>query len=177
MNKGLATKVAVSGLGTGNWLAGGGWDFNVNHYSAYRPNPLDPPGTPLPNSSAITSAQLQANSFFKPFTRLKVTNGGANPAADGIDITSAAGAAHASQYAVRAWMLAHEIPALTLPCASNEVDLGGVLGETNTNMETTFRTGNWGGAKWIHSAMKDQDPTHVWKLYRNMCDKGDFRKP
>ena len=173
MNKGLATKVVVSGLGTGNWLAGGGWDFNVNHYSAYRRNPLDPPGTPLPDTSAITTAQLQANPFFKPFTRLKVTNGGANPAADGIDITSAAGAAHASQYAVRAWMLAHEVPALTLPCASNS--LGTII--DGKDMETTFKSGNWSGAKWIHSAMKDQDSTHVWKLYRNMCDKGDFRKP
>ena len=168
MNKGLAIKTTVNGLATGNWLAGGGWDFNWQHYTAYKPTLFASPDT-----SPITPAELRANPFFKPFTRLKVVNGGANPAADGTDITSAAGSAHASNYAVRAWILAHEMPALTLPCASNS--LGNII--DGKDMETTFKSGNWSGAKWIHSAMKDQDSTRVWKLYRNMCDKGDFRKP
>ena len=72
MSKGKATKAFVTGLGTGNWSANGGWEFNPNHYQQYRPNPLDPPGGTLPNTAAITDAELKANPFFKPFTKLKI---------------------------------------------------------------------------------------------------------
>ena len=173
MNKGLATKAAVNGFATGNWSAGGGWAFNLNHYTEYRPNPLDPPGAPLPDTAAITSDQLRANPFFKPFTKLKVVNGGANPAADGTDITGATGSAHASQYVIRAWMLAHEIPSLSKPTASGP--LTGV--SEGGDMETNYKSGNWGNDKWTHSAMRERDPQQVWKLYNKMCEQGNLRKP
>jgi hypothetical protein len=174
MNKGLATKAAINGSATGNWSAGGGWAFNIDHYSEYRPNPLDPPPPGgYPDTSAITDGQLKVNPFFKPFTKLELVNGGANPAADGTDITTQAGSAHASQYAIRAWMLAHEIPSLSLPTASGA--LPGV--SEGADMETSFKSGHWGNVKWTHSAMKERDPLQVRKLYENMCDKGILRKP
>jgi hypothetical protein len=179
MNKGLANKAAVNGFATGDWNAGGGWGFNLDHYTDYRPNPLDPPefppGTPLPDTSEITENQLRANPFFKPFTKLKLIGGGANPAADGTEINSTADAAHASHYAIRAWMLAHEIPSLSKPTASGPLDGVGGAGILGANMEFEFKSGNWG--PWIHSALKDQDHTQVWKLYQNMCDKGSLKKP
>jgi hypothetical protein len=96
-----------------NWFANGGWEFNPNHYQQYRPNPLDPPGGTLPDTAAITNAQLMANPFFKPFTKLKIENGGAVPdSANGIDLTGSQGSVHAANYAVKAWLLAHDVPAI-----------------------------------------------------------------
>jgi len=173
MNKGLAVKAFITGAGTGNWSANGGWEFNPNHYQQYRPNPLDPPGGTLPDTAAITNAQLMANPFFKPFTKLKIENGGAVPdSEDGIVLTGPQGSAHAANYAVKAWLLAHDVPAISQPAASNPIN--GIAGD---DMNDLFKTGNWGNpGNWKHSDLKDQPLDGVWKLFKDMVTRGDLKK-
>jgi len=173
MSKGKITKAFVTGAGTGNWSANGGWEFNPNHYQQYRPNPLDPPGGTLPDTAAITNAQLMANPFFKPFTKLKIDNGGAVPdSSSGIDLTGSQGSNHAANYAVKAWLLAHDVPAISQPAASNPVN--GIAGD---DMNGSFKTGNWGNpGNWKHSDLKEQPLDGVWKLFKDMVTRGDLKK-
>jgi hypothetical protein len=153
-----------------NWFANGGWEFNPNHYQQYRPNPLDPPGGTLPDTAAITNAQLMANPFFKPFTKLKIENGGAVPdSANGIDLTVSQGSVHAANYAVKAWLLAHDVPAISQPAASNPIN--GIDGK---DMNDEYKTGNWGN--WKHSDLKEQPLDGVWKLFKDMVTRGDLKK-
>jgi hypothetical protein len=170
MNKGRATKAFITGAGTGNWSANGGWEFNPNHYQQYRPNPLDPPGGTLPSTASITNAQLMANPFFKPFTKLKIQNGGAVPdSANGIDLTGSQGSAHAANYAVKAWLLSHDVPAISQPAASKAINgIGG------NDMNREFKTGNWGD--WKHSDLKEQPLDGVWELFKDMVTRGDLKK-
>jgi hypothetical protein len=157
MSKGKVTKAFVTGVGSGNWYANGGWEFNPNHYLQYRPNPLDPPGHTLPDTTAITNAQLMVNPFFKPFTKLKIENGGAVPdSTNGIDLAGPQGSAHAANYAVKSWLLAHDIPAISNPAASQAVDgFTSDPDDSNTDMnKPSFKAGNWGD--WKHSDMANE---------------------
>jgi len=180
MNKGSLLKASVNGLGTGDWNSGGGWGYNLDHYSQYSPNPLNPPGWTLPDTSVITDANLRDNPFFKPFTRLKLVNGGAVPDPTGTVITgpqnsaqaSQNASAHASNYAIKAWLLAHEIPALSQPAAANAV--AGIIGN---DMNTDYKTGTWDTNEgWTHTAFQDKDMTCVWKLYDKWAQKANLRK-
>ena len=173
MNKGLATKAFITGAGAGNWSANGGWEFNPNHYQQYRPNPLNPPVGTLPDTAAITNAQLMTNPFFKPFTKLTIQNGGAVPdSANGVDLASSQGSAHAANYAVKAWLLAHDVPAISNPAASQSV-----TGIGGNDMNGEFKTGNWGNpGNWKHSDLKEQPLDGVWKLFKDMVTRGDLKK-
>jgi hypothetical protein len=170
MNKGLATKAVITGAGAGNWSANGGWSINPNHYQQYRPSLLNPFGINLPDTSVITNAQLMGNPFFKPFTKLTIQNGGAVPdSANGVDLASSQGSAHASNYAVKAWLLAHDVPAISQPAASNPInEIDG------KDMNGVYKTGNWGD--WKHSDLKEQPLNGVWKLFKEMVTRGDLKK-
>jgi len=155
MSKGKATKGFISLLSTGNWNANGGWEFNSN-----------PP--------AITANEsLKQNPFFKPFTKLMV-NAGGGPEADhsnGVDLAGPNGSDHAAQYVIRAWLLAHDVPAISQPAGSHQVE--GIVG-TDMNDETKIKTGDWDN--WKHSDFKNQEMNHVWKMYAKMITEGDLQK-
>lgn len=167
MSKGLATKAFVTGAGMGNWSSGGGWAFNPDHYAAYRPNPLDPPGGTLPDTASITDPLLRANPFFKPFTKLKIEGGGAVPdAGSGTDLSGADGAAHAANYSIRAWLLSHDVPALTNPTGTNAVFSSDSSKDTNMDLLKV----EWGA--WKHSDLKNAPMDAVGKLFDKIITRG-----
>ena len=164
MGKGKATKAFASGISGGDWVSTGGWAFNPDAYLSYRPNPLDPPGTPARDDpNTLTNDQLRKIPFFKPFKTF-----------DGQSVHGENGSAVAGDYANRSFLLGHDIPALSNPAGSNEVLLGGDMELQNTNMVAKLKTGFWG--VWKHSDLKEQKMDHVWKLYENMVSKGKLMK-
>jgi pimeloyl-ACP methyl ester carboxylesterase len=172
MSKGLATKAFVTGTGANNWTSNGGWAFNPDHYLNYRPDPLNPPST-LPDTSAITVPQLRANPFFKPFTKLKLQGGGAvADAANGIDLAGGSGSTHATEYSIRAWLLSHDVPALSNPTGRNPVSGWSTdIDQSNTDMDTIkFQ---WGA--WKHSDLKNAPIDAVGKLYESMIERGNLK--
>lgn len=116
-----------------------------------------------------------ANPFFKPFTKLKIENGGAVPdSANGIDLTGSQGSAHAANYALKAWLLAHDVPAISQPAASQTIDQSVMGPDGNSNMNGLFKTGNWGD--WKHSDLKEQPLDGVWKLFQDMVTRGNLKR-
>ena len=176
MSKGGATKAFVTGAGSGNWTSHGGWAFNPNHYLNYRPDPLNPPAGNLPDTAAITNAQLRANPFFKPFTRLKdvnQANGGAVvDATNGIDLSGANGSTHATEYSIRAWLLSHDVPALSNPAGKNAVFSTQQAPNQDTNIDG-LKSSNWGA--WKHSDLKNAPMDVVGKLYDRMVERGNLK--
>jgi hypothetical protein len=175
MFKGSTLQGIVSGWYKGAWDSHGGWAFNLNAYTEYRPNPLNPPSEPN-DTSEIPNAALKSISFFDPWTILKMENGGASPDSNGTPVTdpNQGAAAHAAEYSVRAWMLAYEIPALSNPTASGPLRIpGGVEYGGSTDMNDRLRSGVWGD--WQHGGyLNDMD--HVWKLYDDWTTKGNLKK-
>jgi len=172
MSKGLATKTFVTGTGANNWTSNGGWGFNPNHYLNYRPDPLNPPGK-LPDTSAITDPQLRANPFFKPFTKLKLQGGGAVPdAANGIDLVGANGSTHATEYSILAWLLCHDVPAITNPTGTNPV-IGWTADIDDSNTDIDSIKFQWGACK--HSDLKNAPIDAVGKLYEKMVERGNLK--
>ena len=166
MSKDCLTKAFVTGTVSGNWSSNGGWAFNPNHYQAYRPGPL-------PDTSAITDAQLRTNPFFKPFTKLSLVNGGAVPdSTNGIDIAGPNGAAHAAEYSIRAWLLSHDVPAISNPAGRNLVFSTPNSPAQDTDLNT-LKAGNWGA--WKHSDMKKAPMIIVGKLYEKLVERGNLK--
>jgi len=160
MGKGKATKAFVSGIGRDGWTSTGGWKFNSDAYLSYLPNPLDPPGTSATNDpNTLTNAQLKTVPFFNPFRTF-----------DGQSVHGENGSAIAGDYNNRSFLLGHDIPALSNPAGSNEVDEVAFGENTNTDMMSKLKSGNWGN--WQHSDLKEQKMDHVWKLYEDMVSKG-----
>ena len=160
MGKGKATKAFVSGIGRDGWTSTGGWEFNSDAYLSYLPNPLDPPGTSATNDpNTLTNAQLKTVPFFNPFRTF-----------DGQSVHGENGSAIAGDYNNRSFLLGHDIPALSNPAGSNEVDEVAFGENTNTDMMSKLKSGNWGN--WQHSDLKEQKMDHVWKLYEDMVSKG-----
>ena len=160
MGKGKATKAFVSGIGRDGWTSTGGWKFNSDAYLSYLPNPLDPPGTSATNDpNTLTNAQLKTAPFFNPFRTF-----------DGQSVHGENGSAIAGDYNNRSFLLGHDIPALSNPAGSKEVNLGGNLRDKNTDMMDEMKSGSWGN--WQHSDLKEQKMDHVWKLYEDMVSKG-----
>lgn len=144
MSKGELTKMLVTGTHSSN----GGWAYN----SAWNGNP--------PADSTL----LKATPYFKPFTDFYDANG-QNPQS----IHGANGSNLAGQYPRRAFLLGHDIPAISNPAGSDLVD-----GYSGSNMNTQLRSGNWGD--WKHSDIKNQDLGHVWKVYSDMVSRGSLNK-
>ena len=144
MSKGELTKKLVAGTHSSN----GGWAYN----SAWNGNP--------PADSTL----LKATPYFKPFTDFYDANG-QNPQS----IHGANGSNLAGQYPLRAFLLGHDIPAISNPAGSDLVD-----GYSGSNMNTQLRSGNWGD--WKHSDIKNQDLGHVWKVYSDMVSRGSLNK-
>jgi hypothetical protein len=173
MSKGGATKAFVTGGGSNNWTSNGGWAFNPNQYLNYRPDPLEPGGGTPDDTANITEAQLRANPFFKPFTKLKLVNGGAVPdSSNGIDLAGAGGAAHASDYSIRAWLLSHDVPAISNPTGKNSVFSTQAAPNQDTDIDS-LKVGNWGA--WKHSDMKNAPMDVVGKLYEKMVERGNLK--
>lgn len=163
MGKGEATKAFATGATNRNWVSSGGWGFN---YGAYF-DPLGPPGPTVPPHT-LTNAQLRAEPFFKPFRTF-------NQNGDMQSIHGANGSVLANNYAIRSFLLGHDLPALSNPAGSNKTVLGGVLNEQNTNMmDSSIKTGTWGN--WKHSDLKNQDMAHVKNLYIDMVERGRLAK-
>jgi alpha-tubulin suppressor-like RCC1 family protein len=160
MGKGEATKAFATGATNGNWTSTGGWAFNWHTYPSYQPNPLDPPGS-HDDPNTLTNAQLRADPFFKPFR----TFGGQS-------IHGANGSALAADYNNRSYLLGHDVPAISNPAGSNPIEFGGNPVQTNTDMPTKLKSGNWGN--WKHSDLKNEPMNHVWKLFSDMVSKGNL---
>jgi hypothetical protein len=173
MSKGLATKAFVTGAGSGNWTSQGGWAFNPNYYLKYRLDPLDSASGKLPDTGAISNNQLRKNPFFKPFTKLSLVNGGAVPdSSAGIDLSSATGANHASKYAIRAWLLCHDIPAVSNPTGKNSVFSTQQAPKQDTDMNG-LKSGNWGA--WKHSDLKNAPMDVVGTVFEKMVERGKLK--
>ncbi|MGB2011756.1 MAG: hypothetical protein ACPHYF_09540 [Akkermansiaceae bacterium] len=164
MGKGKATKAFVSGIGGDGWTSTGGWEFNSDAYLSYLPNPLDPPGTPATNDpNTLTNAELKTVPFFNPF-RIR----------DGMSVHGENGSAVAADYNNRSFLLGHDIPALSNPAGSNEIDRN-IFGQSaNTDMMDKLRSHHWGN--WEHSDLKEEKMDHVWKLFADMVSKGKLHK-
>lgn len=82
------------------------------------------------------------------------------------------GSALAANYDNRSYLLGHDLPALSNPAGSNPIGFGGNLVQTNTDMPTKLKSGNWGN--WKHSDLKNEPMDHVWKLFSDMISKGNL---
>ena len=150
MGKGSFTKKLASGV----HLANGGWAFN-NFWGGNPPAQNDP---------------LKANPYFKPFTQFFDQNG-QNPQS----IHGANGSALANDYAIRSFLLGHDLPALSNPAGSNETNGFSLKPEdTNTDMPGELKNGNWGD--WKHSDLKNEPMGRVWKLFSDMVSRGKLNK-
>ena len=160
MGKGKATQALASAISGGDWVSTGGWEFNPDAYLSYRPDPLDFGGTPARDDpDTLTNEQLRQVPFFQPFRTF-----------DGQSVHGEDGSAIAGDYNNRSFLLGHDIPALSNPAGSNEVDEVAFGENTNTDMMSKLKSGSWGN--WQHSDLKEQKMDHVWKLYEDMVSKG-----
>jgi hypothetical protein len=101
-------------------------------------------------------------------------NGGAVPdSSAGIDLSSAAGANHASEYSIRAWLLCHDIPAVSNPTGKNSVEgWSKDIDDSNTDMETLNPSG---AGAWKHSDLKNAHMNIVGKLFEKMVERGNLK--
>ena len=153
MSKGSLLKKVTAGVHTAN----GGWAFN----GFWNGNP---PATNLP---------LIANPYFKPFSEFFDENG-QNPQT----VHGATGSNLASQFALRAFMLAHDAPAAPNPAGSDFIDFNNNSVNDDAAKNTDMmgkRSGGWGG-DWKHSDLKNQKIDRVFGLYDDMVAKGNLKK-
>lgn len=166
MGKGLATQAAVQmGQNNGNWVSRGGWRFN-NFYQ----------GLSEAQANAIPDADLRTNPFFHPFATVAVLpSGRAAFDPNGTDVHGQNGSAHAAIPAVRSWLLANEIPAISFAAGRNQTQFsgGGNPAQQNTDMESLA---NFSMGDWKHSDLKDRHADHVWRLYQDFVQKGNLKK-
>jgi len=142
MGKGEVTKKLVTGVHASN----GGWGYNA----IWGGNP--------PADSGL----LQANPYFKPFTDFGV-NG------EFQSIHGANGSDLAKQYWVRAFLLAHDVPAISNPAGSDFVQ-----GYSGGDMNSKWKSGAW--SDWKHSDIKNQSFDRVWRVYADMVNRGSLNK-
>jgi len=91
---------------------------------------------------------------------------------NGIDLANSQGSAYAADYSVKAWLLAHDVPAISQPAASNPVNE-----EPGNDMNKELKTGNWGDpGNWKHSDLKKQALDGVFKLFKDKVTRGDLKK-
>lgn len=158
MGKGLATKAAVTGIGNGNWTSNGGWDFNKKYKN------FDP------IKFKISSAHLRKEPFFEPFTKLRLLNGGADPdSRNGVDLSGPDGDKHANEYSIRAWLLSHDIPALSNPTGVKPID---TWRGSNTDMNGLKPEG---AGDWKHSDIKNSDMHIVEKFFVKIVENGKLK--
>ena len=153
MSKGSLLKKVTAGVHTAN----GGWAFN-GFWN----------GTP-----PATNPPLIANPYFKPFSEFFDENG-QNPRT----VHGATGSNLASQFALRAFMLAHDVPAVSNPAGSDFSDFNNNNVNDDAAKNTDMmgkRSGGWGG-DWKHSDLKDQEIDRVFELYDDMVTKGNLKK-
>jgi hypothetical protein len=142
MGKGEVTKKLVTGVRASN----GGWGYNA----FWGGNP------PVDNDV------LRANPYFKPFTDFGI-NGQFQ------SIHGGNGSDLAKQYWVRAFLLAHDIPAISNPAGSDFVQ-----GYAGGDMNSKWKSGSWGD--WKHSDIKNQSFDRVWRVYADMVKRGSLNK-
>lgn len=153
MGKGTFSKKVAAGVHTAN----GGWAFN-GFWN----------GTP-----PTTNPPLIANPYFKPFSEFLDENG-QNPQT----VHGANGSNLALQFALRAFMLAHDVPAVSNPAGSDFIDFNNNKVNDDAAHNTDMmgvRSGGWEG-DWKHSDLKNQKIDRVFKLYDNMVTKGNLKK-
>lgn len=154
MGKGSRLKQVTAGVHTSN----GGWAFN-GFWN----------GTP-----PATNPPLIANPFFKPFSEFFDENG-QNPQT----VHGGTGSNLASQFALRAFMLAHDVPAVSNPAGSDFIDFNQNQDFDDDDAKNAdmmnMRSGGWGG-DWKHSDLKNQKVDRVFKLYEDMVTKGNLKK-
>jgi hypothetical protein len=153
MSKGSLLKKVTAGVHTAN----GGWAFN-GFWN----------GTP-----PATNPPLIANPYFKPFSEFFDENG-QNPRT----VHGATGSNLASQFALRAFMLAHDVPAVSNPVGSDFIDFNNNNVNDDAAKNTDMmgkRSGGWGG-DWKHSDLKNQEVDRVFELYGDMVTKGNLKK-
>jgi hypothetical protein len=90
----------------------------------------------------------------------------------GIDLSSAAGANHASKYAIRAWLLCHDIPAVSNPTGKNSVFSTQQAPKQDTDMNG-LKSGNWGA--WKHSDLKNAPMDVVGTVFEKMVERGNLK--
>ncbi len=91
----------------------------------------------------------------------------------GIDLSTAAGAKHASKYSIRAWLLCHDIPAVSNPTGKNSVEgWSKDIDDSNTDMETLNPSG---AGAWKHSDLKNAPMEVVGKLFEKMVERGNLK--
>ena len=128
----------------------------------------------MPETYRPTPGHATQNDPPIPVKNLKIQNGGAVPdSANGIDLASAQGSGHAANYAVKAWLLAHDVPAISNPAASQPIDPSMIGQDGNTDMNGSFKTGNWGN--WKHSDLKEQPLDGVYNLFKDMVTRGNLK--
>jgi len=151
-------------LTTGIKSADGGWAFN-RKYDSFIPDPLDSAWEPSVNNvNTLTNVQLINEPFFKPFTLFYDAKKKPH------SIHGSDGGVLANDYRIRAFLLAHDIPALSNPTGRNPVNnLGPNIKESNTDIVHKFKTGNF---RWKHSSFKEEKMAHVWKLYADIVRRG-----
>lgn len=142
MGKGSLVKKWVSGVQSSD----GGWAYNP----VWNGNP------------PVTNEPLKSTPYFKPFSQFTDANGQNLKSIHGPD-----GSGLASQYAIRAFLLAHDIPAVSNPAGSDAIDA-----YSGSDMNSQLRNGNWND--WKHSDIKNQDLGHVWKVYSDMVSRGSL---
>jgi hypothetical protein len=134
-------------LTTGGKTSNAGWAFN-GFWN----------GTP-----PVDSPPLIATPYFEPLSEFSAAAGGT------VSIHGPDGSNVAADYLVRAFLLAHDVPAISQPAGSDLVN-----GYSGGNMNAQLRSGNWGD--WKHSDIKNQDLGHVWKAYSDMVSRGSLNK-
>ena len=71
----------------------------------------------------------------------------------------------------RAYLLGHDVPALSNPARSHEViSFSADPDDTNTDMPDKLKTDNWGN--WEHSDLKNEPMGHACKLFSDMVSRG-----
>ncbi len=157
MEKGRAAQMLGAGIGTGNWTATGGWGFEGG-------NPLNQPPGPEPAVTANTKQddELRISPFCLKF---KVFGGQSVHGTKG-DV-NASNVAKANQ----AWLLAHDVPALSPP-AGGGAYLGFLGG--NIDMQSLLTTAQ-NKPKWIHSDMVDRVYEETRKFYDSLVSNGKLK--
>ena len=153
MSKGSRLKQVTAGVHTAN----GGWAFNGFWNDT-------PPATNPP---------LIANPYFTPFSEFFVENGQNSQTVHG-----ATGSNLASQFALRAFILAHDVPAVSNPAGSDFIDFnnnGNPDDDAKNSDMMGMRSGGWVG-EWKHSDLKNQKIDRVFELYDDMVTKGNLKK-
>jgi hypothetical protein len=104
-----------------------------------------------------------------PLVTSTITAPGIHLSSNGIDLSAASGSTRTERYAIRAWLLSHDVPALSNPSGKNSVFSTQTAPNQDTDIDS-LKAGNWGD--WKHSDMKNAPMDVVGKLYEKMVERG-----